>query len=198
MVMKFLTKKHRLLTDLIFILALVATRLVHIVEGSDSGWRTNWQFGKYTDPKNNGYKVWMDEKLYLPRWEGQAAYIIPPIQNFHNGPTGMVYNPGTALGKDWLNRFFLVEFVGDPSRSHIWSFDLKPKGASFELDTDIDMISGVLPTGIKFGPDGALYLADWITGWGTKNYGRIWKLDVADDKNDLEKERAETERLMYP
>jgi len=171
-------------------------RLVHIVEGSDSGWRTNWQFGKYTDEKNNGYKVWMDEKLYLPRWEGQAAYIIPPIQNFHNGPTGMVYNPGTALGKDWLNRFFLVEFVGDPSRSHIWSFDLKPKGASFELDTDIDMISGVLPTGIKFGPDGALYVADWITGWGTKNYGRIWKLDVAADKNDLEKERAETERLM--
>jgi len=171
-------------------------RLVHIVEGSDSGWRINWQFGKYTDPKNNSYKVWMDEELYKPRWEGQAAYIIPPIQNFHNGPTGMVYNPGTALGKDWLDRFFLVEFVGDPSRSHIWSFDLKPKGASFELDTDIDMLSGILPTGIKFGPDGALYAADWITGWGTKNYGRVWKLDVASDKNDLEKERQETERLM--
>ncbi len=171
-------------------------RLVHIVEGSDAGWRSNWQYGKYTDPKNNGYKVWMDEELYKPRWEGQAAYIIPPIQNFHNGPTGMVYNPGTALGKNWLDRFFLVEFVGDPSRSHIWSFDLKPKGASFELDTDIDMLSGVLPTGIKFGPDGALYLADWINGWGTKNYGRIWKLDVAEDKNDLEQEREETERLM--
>ncbi len=171
-------------------------RLVHIVEGSDSGWRTNWQFGKYTDPKNNSYKVWMDEKLYMPRWEGQAAYIIPPIQNFHNGPTGMVYNPGTALGKDWLDRFFLVEFVGDPSRSHIWSFDLKPKGASFELDTDIDMLSGVLPTGIKFGPDGALYLADWINGWGTKDYGRVWKLDVTSDKNDMEKERAETQGLM--
>ncbi|TMM55942.1 c-type cytochrome [Maribacter algarum] len=171
-------------------------RLVHIVEGSDAGWRSNWQYGKYTDPKNNGYKVWMDEELYKPRWEGQAAYIIPPIQNFHNGPTGMVYNPGTALGKNWLNRFFLVEFVGDPSRSHIWSFDLKPKGASFELDTDIDMLSGVLPTGIKFGPDGALYLADWINGWGTKNYGRIWKLDVTDNTNDLKKERAETERLM--
>lgn len=171
-------------------------RLVHIVEGSDSGWRTNWQFGKYTDPKNNSYKVWMDEKLYVPRWEGQAAYIIPPIQNFHNGPTGMVYNPGTALGKDWLDRFFLVEFVGDPSRSHIWSFDLKPKGASFELDTDIDMLSGVLPTGIRFGPDGALYLADWINGWGTKDYGRVWKLDVNQENNDLTQERAETQRLM--
>ncbi|MES2796245.1 MAG: heme-binding protein, partial [Bacteroidota bacterium] len=68
-------------------------RLVHVVRGSDAGWRSNWQYGKYTDPKNNTYKVWMDEKLYVPRWEGQAAYIIPPIQNFHNGPTGMVYNP---------------------------------------------------------------------------------------------------------
>ena len=171
-------------------------RLVHIVEGSDAGWRSNWQYGKYTDPKNNGYNVWMDEKMYIPRWEGQAAHIIPPIVNYHNGPTGMAFNPGTALGKDWLNTFFLVEFVGDPGRSHIWSFGLKPKGASFELDHETDVLSGVLPTGIKFGPDGALYLADWVNGWGTKNYGRVWKLDVSADKNDLEKERAETQRLM--
>jgi len=171
-------------------------RLVHIVEGSDAGWRANWQYGKYTDPKNNGYNVWMDEKLFVPRWEGQAAYIIPPIQNFHNGPTGMRYNPGTALGKKWLNKFFLVEFVGDPSRSHIWSFDLKPKGASFELNTDESILSGVLPTGIDFGPDGALYLADWVNGWGSKNYGRVWKLDVTESTNDLELERLETQRLM--
>ncbi len=171
-------------------------RLVYIVEGSDAGWRSNWQYGKYTDPKNNGYNVWMDEKLYIPRWEGQAAYIIPPIMNYHNGPTGMAYNPGTALGKEWLNKFFLVEFVGDPGRSHIWSFGLKPKGASFELDNEVDVLSGVLPTGIQFGPDGALYLADWITGWGTKNYGRVWKMDVDATKNDLEQERKQTQRLM--
>lgn len=171
-------------------------RLVHIVEGSDAGWRANWQYGKYTDPKNNGYNVWMDEKLFTPHWDGQAAYIIPPIQNFHNGPTGMRYNPGTALGKKWMDKFFLVEFVGDPSRSHIWSFDLKPKGASFELKSEESILSGVLPTGIDFGPDGALYLADWVNGWGTKNYGRVWKLDVTDQTNDLEQERLETQRLM--
>ncbi|NNE75962.1 MAG: heme-binding protein, partial [Pricia sp.] len=171
-------------------------RLVHIVEGSDAGWRANWQYGKYTDPLNNDYKVWMDEKLYVPRWEGQAAYIIPPIQNYHNGPTGMTYNPGTALGKDWLDKFFLVEFVGNADRSNIWSFDLKPKGASFELNSEKSILSGILPTGIQFGPDGALYVADWITGWEPKNYGQVWKIDVSDDSNNLEKERAETQRLM--
>ena len=61
-------------------------RLVYIVNGSDAGWRSSWQYGKYTDPGNNSYKVWMDEKLYVPQFEGQAAYIIPPIRNYHNGP----------------------------------------------------------------------------------------------------------------
>ena len=171
-------------------------RLVHVVEGSDAGWRSNWQYGKYTDPKNNKYHVWMDEKLSVPRWEGQAAYIMPPIMNYHNGPTGMVYNPGTALGTEWKNKFFLVEFVGTPTRSHIWSFGLKPKGASFELNGEKDILSGVLPTGIQFGPDGALYVADWINGWDAKNYGRVWKLDVTKEKNDLETVRLETKRLM--
>lgn len=171
-------------------------RLVYIVEGSDAGWRTNWQFGKYTDPKNNKYKVWMDEKLFVPRWKGQAAYIIPPIQNFHNGPTGMVYNPGTALGSQWRNKFFVVEFVGTPSRSPLWAFDLKTSGASFELNKEEKVFSGILPTGIHFGPDGALYVADWINGWGTKNYGRVWRLDVTNDKDDLADLRDQTKALM--
>src|SRR5690606_16453886 len=101
-----------------------------------------------------------------------------------------------ALGKEWKNKFFVVEFVGNPSRSHIWSFDLKPKGATFELTSEQDILSGILPTGIRFAPDGALYIADRINGWDTKNYGRVGKLDVADNKNDLESERKETERLM--
>ncbi|MFY0689824.1 MAG: HEAT repeat domain-containing protein [Cyclobacteriaceae bacterium] len=171
-------------------------RLVHIVEGMDAGWRANWQYGKYTDPLNNGYNVWMDEKMYVPRWEGQAEYIIPPLANYHNGPTGMVMNPGTALGTKWNDHFFLVEFAGNPARSNIWAFTLDPKGASFELKDEVSVVNGILPTGIRFGPDGALYAADWINGWGTKNYGRVWKLDVDGNSNDQQDIRSEVKTLM--
>lgn len=169
-------------------------RLVYIVNGSDSGWRTNWQFGKYTDPNNNLYKVWMDEELFKPRWDGQAAYITPPIKLYHSGPTGMVYNPGTALGDEWKNHFFVSEFTGTPTRSHVYAFTLKESGASFEFVDEKQVLGGVLVTGLEFGPDGALYAADWLNGWGTKNKGRIWKLDV--DESLMPESRSEVKEIL--
>jgi len=158
-------------------------RLVYITNGSDTGWRINWQFGKYRDPDNNRYKVWMDERFFTPRWEKQAAFITPPIANYVSGPTGMVYNPGAGLGPRWKDHFFVVEFVGNAANSGIHAFTLEPKGATFELKSTERIASGVLPTGMDFGPDGALYFADWIDGWGTKNYGRIWKLEDESAEN---------------
>jgi quinoprotein glucose dehydrogenase len=169
-------------------------RLVYLVNGGDQGWRSNWQYGKYNDPDNNTYKVWMDEKMYLPRFEGQAAYITPCISNFVSGPAGFVYNPGTALGAVYKNTFFVAEFVGNPSNSGIHAFKLNPKGASFELGEHKKVLGGILATGIDFGPDGALYIADWIDGWDTHNYGRIWKLD--DKKDAATPERKATKDLL--
>jgi putative heme-binding domain-containing protein len=167
-------------------------RLVYIVNGSDAGWRSNWQYGKYRDPNNNSYKVWMDEKMYLPRFEGQAAYITPCIDNFVSGPAGMVYNPGTALGPQYKNTFFIAEFVGNPSSSGIHSFKLNSKGASFELGEHKQVLSGILATGLDFGPDGSLYIADWIDGWDTHNFGRIWKLDQKDAASLPERQLTKT------
>ncbi|GMQ27597.1 HEAT repeat domain-containing protein [Algoriphagus confluentis] len=168
-------------------------RLVYLTNGSDTGWRINWQFGKYRDPDNNTYKVWMDEKLYLPRWEGQAAYITPCIQNYINGPTGMLFNPGTGLGERWKDHFFVVEFVGNPSTSGLHAFQLQPKGASFEMTKTEKVIGNFLPTGIDFAPDGSMYLADWIFGWNDKNYGRIWRLTDETAKGWELQKQTETE-----
>lgn len=169
-------------------------RLVYIVRGADAGWRSNWQYGKYSDPKNNSYKVWMDEKMYLPRFEGQAAYITPCINNFVSGPSGMAYNPGTALGPEYRNSFFIAEFVGSPANSGIHSFKLVPSGAGFSLGEHQKILGGILPTGLEFGPDGALYVGDWIDGWATHDYGRIWKLDHRQGAADAV--RKETAALL--
>ena len=154
-------------------------RLLYVIDGSDTGWRINWQYGKYTDPKNNTYKVWMDEQMHTPRHPEQAAYFLPPIQNYVNGPTGLVYNPGTGLGPDWAGHFFVAEFRGGPGNSPLHAFTMADDGAGFKLGTTKEIVRGLLPTGVDFGPDGALYFGDWINGWGAKGKGKIWKLDVA-------------------
>lgn len=154
-------------------------RIVYIVEGSDSGWRTHWQFGKYTDPKNNSYKVWMDEDLFKPRFDGQAAHITPPVANYHSGPAGMVYNPGTALSEEWNDHFFVSEYTGSTATTNVHAFRLTESGAGFELASEKVAVSGILTVGMDWGPDGALYLADWIEGWESKGAGRIWKLSAS-------------------
>ena len=170
-------------------------RYVHLLEGSDSGWRIHWQYGKYSDAaRYNDYKVWMDEKLHLPHFEGQAAYITPAIGLAHDGPAGLVYNPGTALGPQWERTFFASYFRGSPSQSRIGAFRLAPEGASFKVTDDIEVLRGLQAVGMSFGPGGALYVTDWLDGWEKKAEGRIWTLDVLED--EASPLREETRRLL--
>ena len=168
-------------------------RYVHIIEGSDSGWRINWQYGKYNRP-NESYKIWMDERLHVPHFPGQAAYLLPPIALAPNGPAGLAYNPGTALDSKWNNFFFGSYFKGSAAKSKLEAFQLKPKGASFEVSKEIDIINGIASTGITFGPDGALYINDWKDGYAKKPKGRIWRLDTGNQEAKAQKEK--TARLL--
>ncbi|HKG93125.1 MAG TPA: HEAT repeat domain-containing protein, partial [Gemmatimonadaceae bacterium] len=170
-------------------------RLVYVVDGMDSGWRINWQFGKYGDPDNNAYKVWMEERFFRPRFPGQAAHLTPPIAPWHAGPAGFDCNPGTALDDSWRGYCFGAVFPGEPGSASIQAIKLAPQGAGFRLAEDKVAVQGILTTGLKFGPDGALYLADWIEGWDPKERGRIWKVDVA-GAAATSPARAETRALI--
>ncbi len=108
---------------------------------------------------------------------GQPSYITPPVAPFAAGPSGFAYNPGTALDPSWKQHFFVTSYTGSPTNARTFGFTLKPKGAGFELGEMKQMMQGILAPGMKIGPDGAIYLTDWVRGWSPTGEGRLWKLD---------------------
>lgn len=165
-------------------------RWVHVIEGADSGWRYGYQW--IGDPHLRG--PWNEEKLWYPHFAGQAAYIVPPVSWLGNGPAGLTYYPGTGLSQDYKNHFFLVEFEGDPAWSGIFTFTIKPKGASYELGPVDKFVWNALPTDCDFGPDGAFYFIDWVGGWDPTGKGRIYKITHPAMKADVA--AAETQQLL--
>jgi quinoprotein glucose dehydrogenase len=155
-------------------------RLVQILEGSDNGWRIGYQF--IEQPNSRG--IWNSEKMWYPAWDGQAAYIVPPLANFTDGPSGLTYYPGTGLNASQKGRFYISDFRGAANASGIRSFKLQPKGASFDLTQPEQFLWGFEVTDCDFGPDGALYATDWVQGWNKTGKGRIWKVTDASGKRD--------------
>lgn len=143
-------------------------RWVYVVEGGDTGWRMYYQYLNDRGP-------WNREKLWHPQHAGQAAYIIPPIANLGDGPSGLVHYPGVGLPERYKDHFFMCDFRGGPSNSGIRSFAVKPKGASFELVDSHEFIWKILGTDIDFGYDGSIYISDWVNGWNGLGKGRIYK-----------------------
>ncbi|WP_417744942.1 PVC-type heme-binding CxxCH protein [Rosistilla oblonga] len=143
-------------------------RWVYIVQGGDTGWRMNYQYYGDRGPFNR-------EKIWHPFHEEQPAYIVPPIANFADGPSGLTYYPGTGLSDDWKGRFLLADFRGTPANSGIRTFRVKPKGAFFELVDDQQPLWSILATDVAFGPDGGIYVSDWVDGWVGQGKGRIYR-----------------------
>ena len=172
-------------------------RFVYITEGSDSGWRLNWQFKKGGWPgrtQTPEYCPWIDEKLWLPHWPGQAAYITPPMSEFSVGPGGFKYNPGTALNDRYKGAFFLCEF---PVQK-VTAFKTEPKGAYFKMVDEHIFLFGMMASAINFGPDGSLYVANWDGKWQPNELGSIWMVDdPAIRKSEQRKQVAELLRSNF-
>ena len=165
-------------------------RWVYVVEGSDNGWRVGYQFME--DPYSRG--PYNAERLWYPPFEGQPAYIVPPVANIASGPSGVAYFPGTGLPAQFKDHFFLVDFRGGAANSGVHMFTLQSKGAGFELVNRDHFLWNILATDIKFGVDGGLYVSDWVEGWGLTGKGRLYRVhDPGLDNNALV---LETKRLL--
>jgi quinoprotein glucose dehydrogenase len=147
-------------------------RWTYLVEGGDSGWRIGYQHEAVQGSRG----PWNAEKLWHPAHPGQAAWVVPPIANVADGPSGLTYYPGVGLPDRYQGHFFLADFRGGAGHSGIRSLANKPKGAGFEMTDQHEFLWSVLATDVDFGPDGALYVSDWVDGWGLTGKGRLWKL----------------------
>ncbi len=151
-------------------------RFVYIAESSDSGWRLNWQFrtqGWTRSMKQPYYNPWIHEKMWIPYFQNQPAHITPPLSNYSVGPGGLKYNPGTALNSAYKGYFFLAQF---PVQK-ITAFQAQPQGAGFEMVNEHVFQFGLMASAMNFGPDGAMYIADWDGSWQPNDRGAIHRLD---------------------
>ncbi|ODT96367.1 MAG: hypothetical protein ABS79_08055 [Planctomycetes bacterium SCN 63-9] len=158
---------------------------------SDSGWRIGYQF--IESPVSRG--PWNEEKLWYPHFKGQAASIVPPIANISDGPSGLVREPGVSLLPDrYKEHFFLADFRGASGQSGVRAFGVEPNGASFKLVESEEFAWSTLATDVDFGPDGGLYISDWVEGWDKPNKGRLFRIVDPTKRNDSRV--AEVKRLL--
>ena len=154
-------------------------RWYYLVEDGDYGWRFWWQYqrGRNWAAPDSNYSVWMEEKLWHERFDGQSAYIIPAIKLIDNGPCGMAAYPGIGMPERFKNSFLLAHFTGSPSNSGIRQYKVDSKGADFNLTDDSKIISGAVITGVDFAPDGSgLFFADWSGSWPLNTQGKVFKV----------------------
>lgn len=163
-------------------------RWVQVVQGGDTGWRMMYQYISDRGPFNR-------EKIWYP-YEGveSPAYVVPPIANISDGPSGLICYTGVGLenSEQYKNAFFLCDFRGQASNSGIRRIQLKPKGATFEVDKNEQFIWRILATDIDTAPDGSLVVSDWVNGWNGENKGRLYRFESkADGVQSQGKQSAE-------
>lgn len=150
-------------------------RIVQIVEGGDSGWR-----GPYQWVGDAGF--WNSENRWHLWHPNQPTFLLPPIDHLTAGPSGFTHEPGTALTAEYADQFFLCDFQGTQNGSGVYAFGLTPEGAGFEMSEATRPFWGMLATDCEFGPDGALYVTDWVESWNKTGKGRVYRVsDAAPD-----------------
>lgn len=152
--------------------------------------RVSWvmEHANFGFASNDGQRAWQADKrpgqpTAIAEWRQEDPGITPAGDVYGGGsPTGNVFYENGALGDNWVGTFFACE----PGRNTVFAYQPKPEGAGFKLErmdflttnpegqfAGSDFIGGsstakgetktlFRPSDITIGPDGALYVSDWI------------------------------------
>lgn len=150
------------------------SRVIHVVERGDYGWRASYQFAP-------GFGPWITENV----WRGSIDGTLPYAGLVSQGPSGLAFNPGNGLGARWKDHFFVCDFPGG-----VWAFSVERRGASYQVAKREKFLWNLWPTDIDFMPDGSLLVADWVGGWAQPQKGRLYRLHPA------EGEASDTAKLL--
>ncbi len=152
--------------------------------------RVSWvmEYANFGFSSNDGQRTWQADRrpgqsVPVSEWRQDDPGMAPVGDVYGGGsPTGNVFYENGGLGPSWEGTFF----AADAGRNEIFSYKPARQGAGFGLDRRVFITSNVKqqyagsdfvggggtakgavetlfrPSDIAVGPDGALYVSDWI------------------------------------
>ncbi len=164
-------------------------RLVYVLEDGDAGWNMAYQ----TIPAPYMAGPWFAERMWHLPNPGQPAWILPPIGKIGTGPAGFLFTSGTTLPTRYKNSFIMCNYTGGGG---LEAWRLKAKGAAYEIDDYHDFLKPIMATDVTEGPDGKLYISDFINlDWSGKSLGgRIYT--VFDEQKQKSADVTEIKQLF--
>lgn len=138
------------------------SRWLYVVEGGDYGWRIGFQLLPQCGP-------FQTEGISDPAVD--VPWRVPPIGQLSKAPGGLAAYPGIGFPKEFDGCFMLADFAGEIIRIHV-----AERGAGFRIRQHATFATVNCPTDVKFGPDGSLFVSDWMWPYQMRGQGRVIRI----------------------